>query len=257
MAKPDDSPSAAATDKNSPPPLPAEPLPRPEYAPPQDLDRRGEWLGTRNPSSGIWYYVRDMTTDCWSVDWANGGTWTHVVNYSDDPSKSPRSPSNAFNTSDAATNKATARTIEPVKPRLLHGGYNPKIHGSYNPNADYAVLARQQEEEEEEAARVARAATVTARQQVSNDGYSVTAHFNRFNGRFQGPSSGPEMHNDDNKSRRQLNAYFNVDDAANSHNGRSLKAERRNKVKSKKQVQEFKQKRKDKKEQKRREWLLN
>ncbi|KAF2876183.1 hypothetical protein BDV95DRAFT_602199 [Massariosphaeria phaeospora] len=98
-----------------------------------------------------------------------------------------RSPSNAFNASNAATNKATANTAEPVKPRLLHGGYNPKIHGSYNPNADYAVLARQQEEEEEaaRAARAARAATVASRQQVSNDGYSVTARFNRFNGRFQ------------------------------------------------------------------------
>ncbi|KAF2872747.1 hypothetical protein BDV95DRAFT_594061 [Massariosphaeria phaeospora] len=72
----------------------------------------------------------------------------------------------------------------------------------------------------------------------------------RFNGRFQGPSSGPETHNDDNKSHRQLNAFFNVDEAANSHNGRSLKEERRNKVNSKKQVQEYKQKRKDRKEHK-------
>ncbi|OBT72750.1 hypothetical protein VF21_08973 [Pseudogymnoascus sp. 05NY08] len=36
----------------------------------------------------------------------------------------------------------------------------------------------------------------------------------------------PENHNDENKSKRQMNAFFDVDAAANSHDGRSLKAER-------------------------------
>lgn len=65
----------------------------------------------------------------------------------------------------------------------------------------------------------------------------------------------PEYHNDENKSKRQMNAFFDVDAAANSHDGRSLKAERRGKALSKKELQAFKNKRRDKKEEKRRAWL--
>lgn len=48
-----------------------------------------------------------------------------------------------------------------------------------------------------------------------------------------------------------MNAFFDVDSAANSHDGRSLKEERRNKKLSKKEIAEMNQKRKDKKEAKR------
>ena len=66
---------------------------------------------------------------------------------------------------------------------------------------------------------------------------------------------GPEMHNDENKSKRQMNAFFDVDAAANSHDGRSLKAERRGQNLTKKELKAFKDKRRDKKEEKRRAWL--
>ncbi|KAF9641332.1 WW/Rsp5/WWP [Lasiodiplodia theobromae] len=88
-----------------------------------------------------------------------------------------------------------------------------------------------------------------------HDAYAQTANFNRFTGRFQASTDGPEQHNDENKSRRQLNAYFDVDAAANSHDGRSLKAERQNKRLSKKELQAFKAKAAKKKEEKRRAWL--
>lgn len=50
--------------------------------------------------------------------------------------------------------------------------------------------------------------------------------------------------------------YFDVDAAANSHDGRSLKAERQMKKLSKKELKAFREKRKEKKEQKRRAWYV-
>lgn len=110
-------------------------------------------------------------------------------------------------------------------------GYNPAIHGDYDPTAPYA--------------------------QPQEDEYTAVARFNRFTGKFQAPDSKlvPENYNDENKSRRQLNFYFDADAAANSHDGRSLKAERQTKKLTKKELKEFKAKRKEKKEQKRRAWL--
>lgn len=52
-----------------------------------------------------------------------------------------------------------------------------------------------------------------------------------------------------------MNAFFDVDAAANSHDGRSLKAERSGKKLSKGELKTFKDKRKAKKEEKRRAWL--
>ena len=143
-------------------------------------------------------------------------------------------------TSSAGAAEASSR------PPRKWGGYNPAIHGSYDPNADYAKAALEEEEEEEKASAAAAGA--------SQD-YSATAQFNRFTGKFQQADKGPELHNDENKSKRQMNAFFDVDAAANSHDGRSLKAERRSKPLTKKQVQEYNQRRKEKKEQKRRAWL--
>lgn len=85
--------------------------------------------------------------------------------------------------------------------------------------------------------------------------YTAQAHFNRFTGKFQTAEQGPEMHNDENKSRRQMTAFFDVDAAANSHDGRSLKAERRSKSLNKKELKAFQAKRREKKEEKRRAWL--
>lgn len=134
-------------------------------------------------------------------------------------------------------------------PKRKWGGYNPAIHGSYDPNADYAREA--EEEEEEEGASAAGAGLLN----VNAPGYVAEAHFNRFTGKFQQAGVGPELHNDENKSKRQMTAFFDVDAAANSHDGRSLKAERRGKTLSKKELKAFKEKRHSKKEEKRRAWL--
>ncbi|KAF2657125.1 hypothetical protein K491DRAFT_553363, partial [Lophiostoma macrostomum CBS 122681] len=138
-------------------------------------------------------------------------------------------------------------------PRSRAGGYNPAIHGDYDPNADYAQDA--QKEEEEEHAAVAAAAAAAAGLPDPNKDYAATGHFNRFTGRFQDSTVNPELHNDENKSRRQMSAFFDVDAAANSHDGRSLKAERRGKALSKKELKAYKDRRREKKEEKRRAWL--
>jgi hypothetical protein len=85
--------------------------------------------------------------------------------------------------------------------------------------------------------------------------YAATGTFNRFTGKWQAADLNPEKFNDENKSRRQMNAFFDVDAAANSHDGKSLKAERSGKKLSKREVKAFKEKRREKKEEKRRAWL--
>lgn len=135
-------------------------------------------------------------------------------------------------------------------PKRKWGGYNPAIHGSYDPEADYA--RRAEEEEQEEEAATGNAAGLAS---TNTKDYLAQAQFNRFTGKFQQAGAGPEMHNDENKSRRQMSAFFDVDSAANSHDGRSLKAERRGKSLSKQELKEYKEKRRSKKEEKRRAWL--
>lgn len=140
-------------------------------------------------------------------------------------------------------------------PRRKWGGYNPAIHGSYDPNADYAKEASREEEDEEQAAQAAAAMAAGLPNPNAGKDYTAQAHFNRFTGKFQSAEQGPEMHNDENKSKRQMTAFFDVDAAANSHDGRSLKAERRGKTLNKKELKAFKDKRREKKEEKRRAWL--
>lgn len=145
------------------------------------------------------------------------------------------------------TTSAAPGTSSPPKRR--YGGYNPAIHGDYDPNADYAREAEEDHEEQD-----GDAALVPL--QAPNPGdYASTAQFNRFTGRFQQAGLNPDYHNDENKSKRQMTAFFDVDAAANSHDGRSLKAERRSKALSKKELQAFKNKRRERKEEKRRAWL--
>ncbi|KAL4805954.1 hypothetical protein BDV18DRAFT_140215 [Aspergillus unguis] len=127
------------------------------------------------------------------------------------------------------------------------GGYNPAIHGDYDPTAPYAQHYERQEEEAQIAAPGLGA--------TDPNGYGAVGSFNRFTGRWQGESQNPEYHNDENKSKRQMNAYFDVDAAANAHDGRSLRAERSAKKLSKKELKAFKDKRREKKEEKRRAWL--
>ncbi|KAJ5664848.1 uncharacterized protein N7477_007296 [Penicillium maclennaniae] len=123
------------------------------------------------------------------------------------------------------------------------GGYNPAIHGDYDPTAPYAQHYEEQTVDSNGVALDPAAA------------YAATGTFNRFTGRWQAESINPENHNDENKSRRQMNAFFDVDAAANAHDGRSLRAERSAKKLSKKELKMFKEKRREKKEEKRRAWL--
>lgn len=125
------------------------------------------------------------------------------------------------------------------------GGYNPVIHGDYDPTAPYAQQYEQQDGDE---AGVAGGG-------VAGFPYEATGTFNRFTGKWQAASLQPENYNDENKSRRQMNAFFDVDAAANSHDGRSLRAERSAQKLSKKELKAFKDKRREKKEEKRRAWL--
>ena len=124
-------------------------------------------------------------------------------------------------------------------------GYNPAIHGDYDPDADYARETTAPEENDIGTVANVDAAAI----------YAAAGSFNRYTGKWQAASLAPENFNDENKSRRQLNAYFDVDAAANTHDGRSLKAERAGKKLSKKEVKAFREKRREKKEEKRRAWL--
>ena len=123
-----------------------------------------------------------------------------------------------------------------------YGGYDPAIHGDYDPTASYA---QEQQTLEEVSGQPADPAAI----------YTATGVFNRFTGKWQPHNINPENHNDENKSKRQMSAFFDVDAAANSHNGKSLKAERSGKKLSKQELKAFKEKRKEKKEEKRRAWL--
>lgn len=141
-------------------------------------------------------------------------------------------------------------THEPKKQKQssVAGGYNPAIHGDYDPTAPYA---QQQPEEEQTNAPVGGGVPGMDPRYP----YEATGTFNRFTGKWQAASLQPENYNDENKSHRQMNAFFDVDAAANSHDGRSLRAERSAKKLSKKELKAFKDKRRDKKEEKRRAWL--
>lgn len=123
-----------------------------------------------------------------------------------------------------------------------YGGYDPAIHGDYDPTASYA---QEQQTPENGTGQPVDAAAI----------YTATGVFNRFTGKWQPHNINPENHNDENKSKRQMSAFFDVDAAANSHNGKSLKAERSGKKLSKQELKAFKEKRKEKKEEKRRAWL--
>lgn len=122
-------------------------------------------------------------------------------------------------------------------PARPHGGYDPAIHGDYDPTAPYAQPSPPPSDPS--------ASTL----------YTATGTFNRFTGKWQPATQTPENHNDENKSKRQMNAFFDVDAAANSHNGKSLKAERAGKKLSKQELKAFKEKRRERKEERRRAWL--
>lgn len=199
----------------------APPLPN-EHAP--SLQDDG-WEYHWNPNtSSYWFYNR------------NTGVWQQEnPRISTEASKpQPDSANPPLPSSDALAMSA---------PGSIAGGYNPAIHGDYDPNAWYAQAGRATEEE-----------GATAAHEIPAD-YVGGGYFNKSTGAWQLEEQGPANHSDESKSRRQLNAFFDVDAAANAHDGRSLKAERSGKKPTKTELKAFKEKRRARKEEKRRAWL--
>ncbi|PVI00470.1 hypothetical protein DM02DRAFT_506525, partial [Periconia macrospinosa] len=207
----------------------------PDEAPPQSNDEG--WAHYWDYNTSKWIYWNRFTG---VTQFENPGVPSATPNYG---------PSATF----ATANADVASTPSEPKRRVA-GGYNPAIHGNYDPEADYAKEAEREAEEEEARAAAAAAGPSAFGRAIDNE-YATTAHFNRFNGQFQREGVNPEYHNDENKSNRQMGSYFDVDAAANSHDGRSLKAERRNKHLTKKEVKAFKERRKEKQYQKKVAWL--
>lgn len=205
----------------SAPPLPDEVAPPlPNETPPGEDDG---WEPVWDPNAQAYYFYNRFTG---VSQWEN-----------------PRVP-------DASASGAAGDDQEPEQTREspVVGGYNPAIHGDYDPTAPYA-----QQYEQQRSAEASGAGGVPG--MALGYSYEATGAFNRFTGKWQADSLRPENYSNENKARRQMNAFFDVDAAANSHDGRSLRAERSAKKLSKKELKAFKDKRREKKEEKRRAWL--
>ncbi|KAF2403104.1 hypothetical protein EJ06DRAFT_506327 [Trichodelitschia bisporula] len=216
--------------EEAPPPLPDEAPPLPAEEPPDD-----GWEPLWDPNAGAFYFFNRFTkASQWEnprIPEATAAVATPAVDVG---------PHDPIAAEGSGPSDGTSSELK----RGPAGGYNPAIHGDYDPNADYAIEAHPEDEER------------TAAQQADpNAIYSSIGAFNRFTGRWQDATVNPDTHNDENKTKRQMSAYFDVDAAANSHDGRSLKAERQGKKLSKEEVRAFREKRRAKKEEKRRAWL--
>lgn len=212
-----------ATSSTSPP-LPSEPIPEPE-----DDGWEYHWV----PASGsYWFYNR--ITGAWQQE------NPRVPSATTDPSTAAAAP--------AATTIGGQPPLPPGEqpPGSIAGGYNPAIHGDYDPTAWYAQGTAEDAASEDPMAAVDAAGL----QALASGGF-----FNRRTGQWQAEEQGAERHSDEAKSRRQMNSFFDVDAAANAHDGRSLKAERAGKKPTKAELKAFKEKRRAKKEEKRRAWL--
>ena len=222
------------------PPLPSEaPPPLPNEAPPGTITQQQDdgWEPLWDESAQAYYFYNRFTGQ---TQWEN-----------------PRVPDPSQTTVSGAepVTDISSTSVPPVPAKRPHGGYDPAIHGSYDPNASYAVEARLAEEAEAAAAAGISTNGTGGASGTAGLDYAATGHFNRFTGRWQAAEVRPENHSDEAKSKRQMNAFFDVDAAANNHNGRSLKAERSAKKISKSELKAFKEKRRERKEEKRRAWL--
>lgn len=203
------------------PPLPEEEVPPlPEEPVPEQDDG---WAPIWDQNAQAFYFYNRFTG---ATQWTN-----------------PRVPDPAVQPGPPGVMPVAPPAEEAPAPRPA-GGYDPAIHGDYDPNAWYAQPAEPDPIESTPGVAADQAAA-----------YTATGQFNRFTGRWQAADLAPENFNDENKSKRQMNAFFDVDAAANSHDGKSLKAERAGKRLTKSELKQFKEKRKAKKEEKRRAWL--
>jgi hypothetical protein len=205
------------------PPLPQEAIPPlPEEALPAVPEQDDGWAPVWEETAQAFYFYNRFTG---ATQWSN-----------------PRVPDPQQPGPPGVDPSTTASApVDPPAASQPAGGYDPAIHGDYDPTAWYAQPAVPEEP--------------TVPPADPSALYTATGAFNRFTGRWQAADLTPENFNDENKSKRQMNAFFDVDAAANSHDGRSLKAERSGKKLSKTELKQFKEKRKAKKEEKRRAWL--
>jgi len=207
------------------PPLPDEvPPPLPAEEPPLNTEDDG-WEPVWDETAQAFYFYNKLTN---VTQWEN-------------PRIPPTSEPNVPRLEDTGPPGALASL--PKKPTA--GGYDPAIHGDYDPDADYAKV---QEPQIQSAVGGQPAGDLAA-------AYAATATFNRFTGKWQGADINPDKFSDENKSKRQMNAFFDVDAAANAHDGKSLRAERSNKKISRTELKAFREKRRERKEEKRRAWL--
>lgn len=215
------------------PPLPDEPTPDGPPLPnePAPAAEDDGWECQWEPVTQAWFFHNRLTG---VSQWEN-----------------PRVPEATSVGAGYAAPSAAGGLSAPASERPVAGGYNPAVHGDYDPNAWYAQAYNQDKEERDAAAAPAAAYA------DPSAAYGEAVGFNRFTGQFQAAGMGPNRHSDEAKSRRQMNAFFDVDAAANAHDGRSLKAERQNQKLSKSELKAFKEKRRAKKEEKRRAWLLD
>ena len=234
LASPVTSPSNGHEDSNAPlpeerppplpnedaPPLPDEPPPLPAEAPPTNSVDDG-WEPVWDDGAQAFYFYNRFSN---KTQWEN-----------------PRVPESVQPGPPVVGNHDRAESTEAAA-----GGYNPAVHGDYDPNADYAKASSTQADAP---------AVPGAPGSDPAAAYAATGTFNRFTGKWQNADFTTERFTDEQKSKRQMNAFFDVDAAANSHDGRSLRAERANKKLSKQELKAFKEKRREKKEEKRRAWL--
>lgn len=218
---------AVATLSPQDPPLPDEaPPPLPNEQPPAIVEDDG-WEPVWDETAQAFYFYNRHTQ---ATQWEN-----------------PRVPQDTIVPASRLSDTGPPGATAPASARKpVAGGYDPAIHGDYDPNADYAKAYEPQNEAlySEPNPAVDPAAA-----------YAATGAFNRFTGKWQSAEINPEKFSDENKSKRQMEAFFNVDAAANSHNGKSLKAERSGKKISKAELKAYKEKRREKKEEKKRAWL--
>ena len=228
---------------SAPPPLPDEELPSlPNEVPPGQTEDDG-WEPIWDGNVQAYYFYNRFTS---LSQWEN----PRVPN-------APSGPPGVANP-DASNRLPSSSPPPPSSSRRLTDGYNPAIHGDYDPTAPYAQQYEQIPQIPQNPQNPQKnpdAAPGLTPGPDPNYVYTATGVFNRFTGKWQSASLAPENFSDENKAQRQLSAFFDVDTAANSHDGRSLKAERSGKKLTKKELKAFKEKRRERKEEKRRAWL--
>jgi hypothetical protein len=206
------------------PPLPVEPPPGQAPAPAND-----GWQPIWDSTHQAFYFYNQFT---------RATTWTN-----------PRVP-------DASSAPGPSNSLSEVK-KTQYSGYNPAIHGDYDPTAPYAQAPP--DEPDTPLPPPLPSAPAAKGSAAPGAKYEAEGHFNRFTGKWQAADKRPENYGDEGRAMRQMSAFFDVEAAGNEHDGRSLRAERAEKAKklTKKELKAFQEKRRLKKEENRRAWLMD